>query len=64
MPVGKYAFGKCTLQERWQNHQDLQLIKRQSCNHMETSQLICWTNQLTWFYMIATLPNIHLHLEY
>ena len=31
------------------------LIKRQSCHHTETSQLICRANQLTGFYMMATL---------
>ena len=31
------------------------LIKRQNCHHIETSQLICKTNQLTGFYMMATL---------
>ena len=31
------------------------LIKRQSCHHIETSQLICSANQLTGFCMIATL---------
>ena len=30
-------------------------IKHQSCHHIETSQLICSVNQLTGFYMIATL---------
>ena len=30
-------------------------IKRQSCHHIETSQLICSANQLTGFYMMATL---------
>ena len=28
---------------------------RQSCYHIETSQLICSANQLTGFHMIATL---------
>ena len=32
-----------------------QLIKRQSCHDVETSQLICSANQLTGFFMIATL---------
>ena len=32
-----------------------QLIKRQSCHHMETGQLICRANQLNGFYMILTL---------
>ena len=43
------------------------LIKRQSCNHIETSQLVCSANQLTGFYMMATLafneliqPRTHL----
>ena len=31
------------------------LIKRQSCHHIETSQLICPANQLTGFYMTTTL---------
>ena len=31
------------------------LIKRQSCHHIETSQLICSANQLVGFYMMATL---------
>ena len=32
-----------------------QLIKRQSCHHIEISQMNCSANQLTGFYMIATL---------
>ena len=32
-----------------------QLIKRQICHHLETSQLICRTNQLTGFYRMATV---------
>ena len=31
------------------------LIKRQSCHHIETRQLICSANQLTDFYLMATL---------
>ena len=31
------------------------LIKRQSCHHIETSQLTCSANQLTGFYMMTTL---------
>ena len=31
------------------------LIERQSCHHIETSQLICRPNPLTGFYMIPTL---------
>ena len=31
------------------------VIKRQSCHHIENSQLICSENQLTGFYMITTL---------
>ena len=31
------------------------LIKRQSCRYIETNQLICFANQLTGFYMMATL---------
>ena len=30
-------------------------IKRESCHHLEASQLVCPVNQLTGFYMIATL---------
>ena len=36
-------------------HHHIKLIKRQSCHHVGTSQLICRANQLTGFYMIATL---------
>ena len=32
-------------------------IKCQCCPHIETSQLICTANQLTDFYMRATLPS-------
>ena len=32
-----------------------QLIKRQSCYHIENSQLICRANQLTGFYMMTIL---------
>ena len=32
----------------------IQLVKRQSCHHTETSQLICRANQLTGSYMMAT----------
>ena len=32
-------------------------MKRQSCHHTETSQLICIVNQLTGFYMITTLAS-------
>ena len=32
-----------------------ELIKRQSCHHIETSQLICTANQLTGVYMMATV---------
>ena len=31
------------------------LINRQSCHHIETRQLICSANQLSGFYMMATL---------
>ena len=31
------------------------LIKRQTCYHIETSQLICSVNKLTDFYMMETL---------
>ena len=30
-------------------------IKHQSCHHLETSELICSTNQLPGFYMMTTL---------
>ena len=30
-------------------------IEDQSCHHVETSQLICFANQLTGFYMMGTL---------
>ena len=30
-------------------------MKRQSCHPIETSQIICIANQLTGFYMMATL---------
>ena len=41
----KYSFNKkCS----W-------IIKRQGYHHIETSQLICRANQLTGFYMMATL---------
>ena len=30
-------------------------MKRQSCHHIETSQLICSANQLTGFCMIANM---------
>ena len=33
-----------------------EIIKRQSCRRIKTSQLICSANQFTDFYMIATLP--------
>ena len=33
----------------------INLIKRQSCHDIETSQLICSANQLTAFYMMASL---------
>ena len=32
-----------------------QFIRRQSCHHIETSQLICLANQLIGFYTMATL---------
>ena len=37
--------------ETWQNYP----IKYQSCTHIRTSQLICYANQLTGFYMGVTL---------
>ena len=33
----------------------LQKNKRQSCHHREASQMICCKNQLTGFYVMATL---------
>ena len=30
-------------------------VKRQSCHHIETSQLICRANYLTGFYTMTTL---------
>ena len=36
-------------------NKELTLIKCQSCHHIETSHLICRANQLTGFYMMATL---------
>ena len=32
-----------------------ELIKSRICHHIETSQLICWANQLTGFYMMTTI---------
>ena len=40
------------------------LIKRQSCRHIETSQLICSADQLIGFYMAATLTFNELSLFY
>ena len=39
------------------------LINRQNCQHIETSQLICSANQLTGFYIMATLALNELILE-
>ena len=33
------------------------LYKRQSCHHRETRQLICRADQLSGFYMLATLAR-------
>ena len=41
-----------------------QLIKRQSCHHIEISQLIGRANQLTGLYMIATLAFNELKITY
>ena len=41
----------------------VQLIKRQSCHYIETSQLISFANQLTGFYMTATLTFNELKFE-
>ena len=41
-----------------------QPIKCQCCSHIETSQLICTTNQLTGFYMRATLAFNELMAKY
>ena len=37
------------------NFSMFQLIKRQSCQLIEISQLICRANQFTGFYMVLTL---------
>ena len=39
-------------------------IKRQNYHHIETSQLICRANQLTGFYMMATLAVNELMIIY
>ena len=39
-------------EEKWNS---LQLIKCQCCPHIETSQLICFANQLSGFFMRAAL---------
>ena len=36
--------------------------KRQSCHHIESSQLICRANRLTGFYMMGTLAFNELKL--
>ena len=41
----------------------IQLIKPQSCFHIEISQLICRANQLTGFYMMTTLGFNELNKE-
>ena len=41
----------------------IQLIKRQSCHQIETTQLICRVNQLTSFCMMATLAFNKLNKE-
>ena len=33
----------------------MKLIKCQNCHYVETTQLICFANQLTGLYMMATL---------
>ena len=38
-------------------------FKRQSCHHIETSQLVCRANQLTGFYMMATLAFNELRIS-
>ena len=40
------------------------LIKRQSCHHIEIGQLIYKANQLSGFYMIATLALNDLILKH
>ena len=40
-----------------------QLIKRQICDHTETRHLICRANQLTCFYLMATLALSELILQ-
>ena len=39
-----------------QNLNNIWSSMHESCHHIETSQLICKANQLTGFYMMATLP--------
>ena len=41
----------------------IKLIKCQGCHHIEPSQLICRVNQLTGFYMMATLAFNELMLK-
>ena len=41
----------------------ISLVKRQSCHHIETTQLICSANQLTGFYMMVTLAFNELILD-
>ena len=50
----------CFLLSKWKAYHKMlihnhYLVKNQSCHYIETSQLICRANQLTVFYMIATL---------
>ena len=41
----------------------VELIKRESCHHIETSQLISIANQLTGFYIIAALAFTELRRD-
>ena len=41
-----------------------ELVKRQNFNHVESSQLICEANQLTGFYITATLALNELKLHH
>ena len=53
-----------SIESKSQYQADPQTIKCQFCPHIETSQLICIANQLTGFYMRATLALNELNLFY
>ena len=46
---------KCEQSADSNSNPSYQLIKHQSCHHIETTQLICSANHLTDFYMVTTL---------